>query len=212
MEASAEVELLRDPNSASRARNLVSDLSAGALDSGQLDRAKLLVSELVANAVVHGRGVITLRARLDENRLLVEVIDEGSGFEWVARQKDFGQIGGLGLSVVDAEASRWGIHEGTTHVWFEIERTGLRLASEKLSTKCLLTAAPRSAAAGQVGSVVQPGSGGRRDVPSGTPQHGRDRPSGGDVASSAVPFRPGPRGVFVVPARARPAGVGSFAW
>jgi hypothetical protein len=23
---------------------------------------------------------------------------------------------------VDDQASRWGIHEGTTHVWFEVER------------------------------------------------------------------------------------------
>jgi hypothetical protein len=33
--------------------------------------------------------------------------------------------------IVDAESSRWGIHEGTTHVWFELERPGPRLAAEE---------------------------------------------------------------------------------
>jgi hypothetical protein len=38
-------------------------------------------------------------------------------------------VGGWGLSIVDALASRWGVHEGTTHVWFELERPGPRLGS-----------------------------------------------------------------------------------
>ncbi len=80
---------------------------------------------------MHGRGEITLRAHLDEDRLLVEVIDEGGGFERTVLNSDFDSIGGRGLAIVDAEASRWGIHEGTTHVWFELERPGPRLGSEK---------------------------------------------------------------------------------
>jgi hypothetical protein len=58
---------------------------------------------------------------------LVEVIDEGSGFERVVRQQTFEDLHGRGLMIVDAAASRWGLHEGMTHVWFEIERTGPRL-------------------------------------------------------------------------------------
>jgi len=68
-----------------------------------------------------------LRATLDEDRLLVEVIDEGNGFERTIRQQDFPSIGGRGLAIVDAEASRWGIHAATTNVWFELERPGPRL-------------------------------------------------------------------------------------
>jgi anti-sigma regulatory factor (Ser/Thr protein kinase) len=105
---------------------------APAVDASKLDAAKLLVSELVTNAVVHGLGEITLRATLDENRLLVEVIDQGLGFERTVRKQDFASVGGRGLAIVDAEASRWGIHDGTTHVWFELERPGPRLGpSEK---------------------------------------------------------------------------------
>jgi anti-sigma regulatory factor (Ser/Thr protein kinase) len=131
MDAPVEVELPRDPSSASRARDLLSKSFAPSLASDELYRAKLLVSELVTNALRHGKGVITLRAGVDDDRLLVEVIDQGSGFERVVRQHDFEQLGGRGLSIVDAEASRWGVHEGTTHVWFEIERSGPRVGTGK---------------------------------------------------------------------------------
>jgi anti-sigma regulatory factor (Ser/Thr protein kinase) len=103
----------------------------GELDQDRLHTAKLLTSELVTNAVVHGSGQITLRAGLDSDRLVVEVIDEGSGFEHDVRQQDFDQLGGLGLHIVDAAASRWGVREGTTHVWFELERPGPRIGKDE---------------------------------------------------------------------------------
>jgi anti-sigma regulatory factor (Ser/Thr protein kinase) len=131
MDDPVEVELPRYPSSASRGRDLVGERFAATLDREDLDKAKLLVSELLTNAVLHGQGAITLRASVDENRLLVEVMDEGFGFERVAREHDFDQLGGLGLRIVDAEASRWGVHEGTTHVWFEIERSGPRVGTEQ---------------------------------------------------------------------------------
>jgi anti-sigma regulatory factor (Ser/Thr protein kinase) len=97
------------------------------VDSEDLDTARLLVSELVTNAVLHGRGRILLRAHANEDRVLVEVIDEGEGFEREARQQPFEAVRGRGLGIVEAESSRWGVHEGTTHVWFELERPGPRL-------------------------------------------------------------------------------------
>lgn len=127
---SVEVELTRDVSSSARARRLVEELCAATVEGVELDTAKLLVSELVTNALVHGQGVITLRMDLDEDRLLVELVDEGSGFAWTVSQGDFGQLGGWGLQLVDAQASRWGLHEGTTHVWFEIERAGPRRGAE----------------------------------------------------------------------------------
>src|SRR5207248_452190 len=93
----------------------------------ELEAAQLLASELVTNAFLHGQGNITLRAALDQDRMLVEVIDEGKGFERELRQHDFDDFHGRGLAIVESQASRWGIHEGTTHVWFELERPGPRL-------------------------------------------------------------------------------------
>ena len=66
--------------------------------------------------------MIILRAELDADRLLVEVIGEGHGFERTIRLRDTESVGGRGLGIMDTVASRWRIHEGTTHVWFELER------------------------------------------------------------------------------------------
>ena len=49
-----------------------------------------------------------------------EVVDEGAGFEREVRERGAQEIGGRGLLLVEALSSRWGIHEGTTHVWFEL--------------------------------------------------------------------------------------------
>jgi anti-sigma regulatory factor (Ser/Thr protein kinase) len=113
------------------ARRLIAEWFGEPLDDGELETARLLASELVSNAVRHGRGKITLQADLDQNRLLVEVIDEGGGLERAIRDHDFTDVGGWGLQLVDSQSSRWGAHEGTTHVWFELERPGPRLGAEE---------------------------------------------------------------------------------
>ena len=123
-------QLPRSPQAPGIARRSVVGWFGRSLDNLELDTARLLTSELVANAVVHGQGAITLRGHLDSDRVLVEVVDEGNGFAREVRQHEFGDLHGRGLAIVDAEASRWGIHEGTTHVWFELERAGPRVGSE----------------------------------------------------------------------------------
>jgi hypothetical protein len=52
----------------------------------------------------------------------VEVVDQGSGFVPVARDRPATEAGGWGLHLVETLANRWGVHEGSTHVWFEISR------------------------------------------------------------------------------------------
>lgn len=59
-----------------------------------------------------------MRVQLDDARLLVEVIDEGCGFERDLRRKDVWQVAGRGLG--NDVAAGWGVHEGNTHVWFEL--------------------------------------------------------------------------------------------
>lgn len=97
------------------------------IEADLLTDAELLVSELAANAILHGQGQIGLRARLDEERLLVGVIDQGCEFERDLRRAGFRQVAGWGLCFVEDLSTRWGIHEGATHVWFELERRGPRL-------------------------------------------------------------------------------------
>jgi anti-sigma regulatory factor (Ser/Thr protein kinase) len=122
-------QLQRSPLAPGIARRSVMSWFRHALSGDELDTAKLLTSELVANAVLHGHGDIFLRGGLDENRILIEVIDEGEGFEHEVRRRDFDELHGRGLSLVETESSRWGIHDGTTHVWFELELSGPRLGA-----------------------------------------------------------------------------------
>jgi anti-sigma regulatory factor (Ser/Thr protein kinase) len=129
-DAPFETELPRSHDAPWLARRLLAQWFAVELPSDELHRAKLLASELVTNAVLHGRGKITLRADLDDDRALIEVIDEGSGFEHEIRRREFEDLHGRGLAIVESESSRWGVHEGTTHVWFELERHGPRLGPE----------------------------------------------------------------------------------
>jgi len=137
-----EVQLAPEVCAAGRARKLLAERFAAALEDRELDTAKLLISELVTNAVVHGEGSITMRVDLDHSRLLVEVIDEGTGFERAARGRSLPQNGGWGLKLVDSESSRWGIREGATHVWFELERPGRSRSSSGLGPHDRAEAAP----------------------------------------------------------------------
>ncbi len=129
-----QVTVEPDEHAPAMARRLIERSFADYLEPEELDRAKLAISELATNAVIHGQGEITLLADLNDTRLMVEVVDQGSGFEHVVREQAFDSVGGRGLNIVDAESSRWGMHEGTTHVWFEIERRGPRLGAERRPT------------------------------------------------------------------------------
>lgn len=80
---------------------------------------KLVVSELVDNAFLHGCGQIMLRAAPIDDRIRIEVIDEGQGAAIKIRE-DGPELGGWGLRVVDGVAAAWGAYEGTTHVWADV--------------------------------------------------------------------------------------------
>ena len=127
-----EFELASGVDAPGVARRLLTEWFSPGLADGTLTTARLLVSELVTNGVTHGRGPITLRAQLFERRLRVEVVDEGDGFERELRERDFQTpgVGGWGLSIVEAESSRWGLDRDGSHVWFELERPGPRLESQ----------------------------------------------------------------------------------
>ncbi len=122
-----DFELPRGVGAPAIARHRVRDLCTGRIEAELVTAAELLVSEIVTNALRHGEGRITLQCSLDGDRLLVEVVDEGSGFERELRRSDIDRVSGWGLGLVEDLSSRWGVHEGTTHVWFELELRGPRL-------------------------------------------------------------------------------------
>ena len=89
-------ELPRSPAAPAIARASLVAWCGSELEDDQLETAKLLVSELVTNAVVHGEGRIALWARIDEDRVLVDVADEGGGFEYDMRHRGFEDVAGGG--------------------------------------------------------------------------------------------------------------------
>jgi anti-sigma regulatory factor (Ser/Thr protein kinase) len=84
---------------------------------------RLLVSELLTNAVVHGEGeTMRLVLRIEHGVCRVEVIDGGNGFTPTATLPSPLAPGGRGLFLVDALSDDWGVYNGrSTHVWFELK-------------------------------------------------------------------------------------------
>ncbi|MGH2967935.1 MAG: ATP-binding protein, partial [Solirubrobacteraceae bacterium] len=84
---------------------------------------RLLVSELVTNAVRHADGeVVRLVVALSGGVLRIEVHDPGRGFEVSEPSHDPLRSSGWGLVLVAELADRWGVdHLPRTRVWFEMD-------------------------------------------------------------------------------------------
>jgi len=82
--------------------------------------AELLIGELATDVLADGGRRVILHARLADDRLFVEVIgqDLRSASGWHERAC----AAGGGLDIVEDLSSRWGVHAGTSHVWFELQR------------------------------------------------------------------------------------------
>jgi anti-sigma regulatory factor (Ser/Thr protein kinase) len=121
MSAQLSVNLPRDGRALALARRAVAEGFASSLSPRRLDEVLLTVTELVSNALKHGHGQIRLKLAHEEGRLAGEVVDDGGGFEHEVRRHGADEVGGKGLLIVSALTSRWGIHEGSSHVWFEMD-------------------------------------------------------------------------------------------
>jgi anti-anti-sigma factor len=89
----------------------------------RLRDVRLLVSELVTNAVRHAGGeAVRLVVALTGTLLRIEVHDPGHGFELKPPSDDPLRSSGWGLVLVEELADRWGIdHHPRTRVWFEMD-------------------------------------------------------------------------------------------
>jgi two-component sensor histidine kinase len=119
MRKPVEVELPRHRSCGATARRLVEEYSRGELQPDDLQDLRLVASELVANAYVHGQGRIWMKLNRRENRIRIEVIDEGEGAA-VKVIRAASAEHSHGLKIVDQLSEMWGAHEGTTHVWAEL--------------------------------------------------------------------------------------------
>ena len=118
---SLTVDIPRDRSAPANARRAVERI-APAIDTVLVPDVKLLVSEIVTNSVKYGGdGDLQVLLRSEgPQHVHVEVIDQGNGFTPVPRTRPPTEVGGWGLVLVHELADRWGVCEGSTHVWFEI--------------------------------------------------------------------------------------------
>jgi len=124
IEDAIKLSLAGGPEAAVTARRALGRLRSD-LDGPTLESLRLLVSELVSNAVRHaGAPNVDLLVMVTRPSVRVEVADPGPGFEPEGRRRDQDPEGGWGLFLVASLADRWGVaREGSrTRVWFELER------------------------------------------------------------------------------------------
>jgi anti-sigma regulatory factor (Ser/Thr protein kinase) len=129
------VDIEADPTSVREARDAVTELlERNGCDDRLLESVRLVVSELVTNAVVHAGTHIGLRCRLDVEacRVRIEVTDMRPEAQPVMRRSDaLGEGGGWGLQFVSTLGTNWGVatseHQKT--VWCDVVRPDDQQAS-----------------------------------------------------------------------------------
>ena len=107
------------------ARAAVTDWMAGHVSRSMLVDAQLLVSELVANSVRHADAVhdavVSVRAHVGADVLVLEVHDQGTRGSVRRRAPDMHTGGGFGLNIIDTLSRRWGVNrDAGTRVWVEL--------------------------------------------------------------------------------------------
>jgi anti-sigma regulatory factor (Ser/Thr protein kinase) len=115
-----------EPQACYEARRTVDEF-ADELGPVLATRLKLLVSELVGNAVTHSytgrRSLVELELLIDDERVRVMVSDRGHGFEPAPIPTDVTRAAQRGLQIVDGMSDRWGVTvNGKTRVWLEVHR------------------------------------------------------------------------------------------
>jgi anti-sigma regulatory factor (Ser/Thr protein kinase) len=124
MRPALSVPLETHPSSATLARSYALDLVAPWASGEFTADTGLLVTELVANAVLHGAAPIHLELFVHRPFVGIEVFD-GSSVRPVVRPLGGEMSSGRGLRLVDAIATSWGTRariDGKV-VWCELHET-----------------------------------------------------------------------------------------
>ncbi len=113
------MELAPDDTAPRRSRQFLRRVLDSHVPSEVLDIALLLATELVTNAVLHGRSEIALEVESGDGQLRASVRDLNSRPP-VLQDRDDDALDGRGLAIIDALASSWGVEpsESGKSVWF----------------------------------------------------------------------------------------------
>ncbi len=102
---------------------VATECRSGGMDGETCEDVQLVTSELVTNAVVHGRSEVLLTCHVDAaaRSVRVEVGDDNSRHPQL-QPCDDGALDGRGLFIVDLLATRWGVRDTASGklVWFEL--------------------------------------------------------------------------------------------
>ena len=111
--------------SVSEARRWVGAVAGDHLDPDQTEKLRLVISEVVTNAVRHGSDSerIDLAVTPKPEFLCVQVTDDGPGLAPRPRALETEDDGGFGLFFVEQLTRRWGVtrENRRTRVWFELD-------------------------------------------------------------------------------------------
>lgn len=120
-----ELVLRAVPDAAPVARAAVRALLSGSPFAARVDDGELAASELVTNAVLHGRDPVVLRLVRTEHCVRVEVAD-GSPVSPSFSMLDPTAVTGRGLMLISAASDRWGVEPDPSgkRVWFELLENG----------------------------------------------------------------------------------------
>jgi two-component sensor histidine kinase len=94
---------------------------AAELGEELLTDLRLVITELVANSVKWGPGgQISIGLEIDHDRCVRGYVDDGGRFGVEMVEVDPIEATGLGLQIVSALCSDWGVAPNSTRVWFEM--------------------------------------------------------------------------------------------
>jgi len=120
----AERELPVSKEAPAMAREFLRTATCAEHQTEVVEDAKLIVSELVTNSVLHGGSPVVVAVDCEVNALRVRVRD-GSPDIPTPRQAQGADEGGRGLAIVANLSDDWGIepHENDgKHVWFVLRK------------------------------------------------------------------------------------------
>jgi anti-sigma regulatory factor (Ser/Thr protein kinase) len=113
------------PAAVAEARRWVTSVAEDHVDGGQAEKLRLVVSEIVTNALRHGSHSerIDLAVTPKPEFLCVQVTDDGPGRVPRPRALETDTEGGFGLFFVEQLTRRWGVtrEDKRTRVWFELD-------------------------------------------------------------------------------------------